>query len=156
MRKALKYIVISILSISLLLVFGGCEEDGDDEQKYSVIGSWLMSSVVLKDTPIGDLTMTASGFLGQSGTGAQTSTLILNEDGTAATITSYEAAPDSTEPGTWSQDGNKLAIEGAGIDDIVPFSVGSTSLTLTLTIPIDFDLDGVADDTQVDMTYEKI
>ena len=157
MRHALKYIFISVLSIMLLMVFTGCEEDGsDDEQEYSVVGSWLMSSVVLKDTPIGDLTLTASGFLGQSGTGAETSTLNLNEDGSAATITTYEAAPDSTEPGTWTRDGNRLAIEGAGIDDSVPFSVDSETLTLTLTMPIDFDMNGVAEDTQVDMTYQKL
>lgn len=156
MRNVIKYIIISVLSLSLLFVVTACEDpENEDEKKYSVVGTWLMSSVVMKDTPIGDLTLTASGFLAQSGTGAQTSTLILNEDGSAAVTTTYEAAPDSTEPGSWTQDGDMLTINGAGIDDTVPFSVDEETLIITLTMPVDFYSNGMPEDIQIDMTYEK-
>ena len=152
-----KYILITILSVTLIISLANCENDeGDDDQEYTIVGSWLLSSVVLKDTPVGNLNMTAAGFLGQSGTGAETSTLSLNEDGSAAVTTTYTAAPDTTEPGSWSQEDDLLTIDGAGIDATVPFTLESSTLTLQHTFAIDFDLDGVTEDTQVDMTYQRL
>lgn len=157
MHNALKYMIISVLTFSMLVLFTACEDtENEDEQTYSVVGTWLMSSVVMKDTPVGDLTLTALGFLAQSGTGAQTSTLILNEDGSAAVITTFETAPDSTEPGSWTQSGDLLTIDGAGINDTAPFSVDEETLILSLTMPVDFYANGMPEDTQIDMTYTKL
>ena len=90
-----------------------------------------------------------------SGTGATSSTLQLNENGTASVKTTYADSDDDVIGGTWSQEGNKLIIGGAGIDDTVPYAVDGNTLTLTLTMPVDFDSDGVADETEIDMIYKR-
>ncbi len=115
-----------------------------------------MVSVILKDTPIGDLTLPAAQFLAMSETGATTSTMQFNEDGTASLLTTYADSADDVVPGTWSKEGDKLTINGAGIDDTVTYKVDGNTLTLSMIMPIDFDSDGTPEDIKVDMVYNKI
>jgi len=152
-----KYMNIFIMIMTSLIILVACEEsDPDDVEEPTLVGSWLLSKVVMRDTPVGTLNMTADGFLGQSGTGAQTSTLTLNEDGTASVTTTFAASADTTEAGTWVQDEDQLIIENAGINATVPFQMDATSLTLTLIFPIDFLQNGEFQDIQVDMIYDRL
>ena len=158
MHNNARYILFIIIAIIFMVMLTSCEDNDQDEQEQnsSVIGSWLMTNVIIKDTPVGNLTMTGSAFLGMSGTGALTSTLTLNEDGSASVTTTYESVADEVEPGTWSQDGDFLVITGAGIDDTVAYELLDNTLTLTVIMQIDFAGDGFAEDTEVDMTYTAI
>ncbi|MBN1560981.1 hypothetical protein JW998_12080, partial [candidate division KSB1 bacterium] len=80
-----------VFALMLILVGSGCDKDNgvEPEKNQSIIGAWRMVSVTLKDTPIGDLTLPAAQFLEMSGTGATTSTLRFNEDGSASVTTTY-------------------------------------------------------------------
>jgi hypothetical protein len=144
-----------------LVVGSGCKEDNgvepqNNESNESLEGSWRLTTVTLKDTPVGDMTLPAAQFLEMSGTGATTSTMQFTEDGSAAVTTTYEDADDEVIPGTWRKESDKLVIEGAGIDQTVPYAIDGSTLTLTIILPIDFDSDGTADDTDVDMIYTKL
>jgi hypothetical protein len=153
---------ISLLFVSAILlslvVGSGCKEDNgvEPQKNESLEGSWRLTSVTMKDTPVGDITLTAAQFLEMSGTGATTSTMQFNEDGSAALTTTYEDADDEVVPGTWSKDGDKLIIVGAGIDDTVPYAINGSTLTLTIILPIKFDPDGTAEDTEINMVYTKL
>ena len=153
-KKSLLF-VISIVLLSLLIA---CENPDENETKSdpTIVGSWLMTNILIKDSPVGDLSMSASAFLGMSGTGALTSTLTFSEDSTASVTTTYESAPDTTEPGFWLQSGDSLIIDGAGIDATVPFVLEANSLTITIILPIDFAQNGTPIDTNVDMTYSSV
>ena len=105
---------------------------------------------------MGNLYLTANIFLQMSGTGATSSTLQLNEDGSASVTTTYEDDSEEEVPGTWTIEGNQLNLVGAGIDDIVPYSINGNTLTLTLTLPVDFDSDGTSEDTEIDMIYNRL
>jgi hypothetical protein len=144
-----------------LVVGSGCKEDNgvepqNNESNESLEGSWRLTTVTLKDTPVGDMTLPAAQFLEMSGTGATTSTMQFTEDGSAAVTTTYEEGDDVVIPGTWRKESDKLVIEGAGIDQTVPYAIDGSTLTLTIILPIDFDSDGTADDTDVDMIYTKL
>lgn len=147
-----------LVSMLCIVVGSGCKEDNgvEPEKNESLEGSWRLTSVTLKDTPVGDLTLPAAQFLEMSGTGATTSTMQFNEDGSASVTTTYEEGDDEVIPGTWSKDGDKLVIVGAGIDDTVPYAIDGSTLTLTIILPIDFDSDGTAEDTEIDMVYKKL
>jgi hypothetical protein len=153
---------IRLLLVSALLLFlvvgNGCDKDNgvEPEKNQSIIGAWRMVSVILKDTPIGNLTLPAAQFLEMSGTGATTSTMRFNEDGSASLTTTYADSADDVVAGTWSKDGDKLTIGGAGIDDTVGYKVDGSTLTLTMMMPIDFNSDGTAEDTEIDMVYTKL
>jgi hypothetical protein len=110
----------------------------------------------LKDTQVGDIIVPAAQFLEMSGTGAKTSTLQFKEDSTVTLITTYEDADDEMVPGTWSEDGDKLIIDGAGIDDTVPYDIDGSTLTLTIILPIAIDPSGPEEDTNVEMFYIKL
>ncbi len=148
-----------ILVVVLTLIIGlACEKDSGTapEKNDSILGSWRLVDVVLKDTPVGDMTLSANLFLEMSETGAQTSTMQFNEDGSAALITTYENNSSDTVPGIWSKDGDELTIGGAGIDDTVGCDVDGNSLTLTMSMLIDFDSDGTPEDITVDMNYTRL
>jgi hypothetical protein len=151
--------LLFVSAIILSLIIGsGCNKDNgvEPEKNESLEGSWRLISVTLKDTPVGNITMPAAQFLEMSGTGATTSTLQFNEDGSAVLITTYAEGDDDIVPGTWSKDGDKLTIIGAGIDDTVPYAIEGSKLTLTIMMPIDFASNGNAVDTQIDMVYTKL
>ena len=146
-------------AIMLSLVVGsGCNKDSgvEPQENESLEGSWRLTSVTLKDTPVGDMTLPAAQFLALSGTGATTSTMQFNEDGSAAVTTTYEEGDDEVIPGTWSKEGDKLVIVGAGIDDTVPYAIEGSTLTFTIILPIDFASDGNPVDTEIDMVYTKL
>lgn len=146
-------------AIILMLVAGsGCKEDNGVEPQVneSLEGSWRLTTVTLRETPVGDMTLPAAQFLELSGTGATTSTLQFNEDGSAVLTTTYAQGDDEVVPGTWSRDGDQLVIAGAGIDATVPYAINGSTLTLTIILPIDFDDDGTAEDTEIDMIYTKL
>ena len=150
---------VCVSALMLLLAAGsGCKDDNGVEPPVnaSLEGSWRLTNVTLKDTPVGDMTLPAAQFLEMSGTGAKTSTLQFNEDGTVDLTTTYADRDDEVVPGTWSRDGDKLVIVGAGIDATVPYAISGSTLTLTIILPIDFDSDGTAEDTDVDMIYTKL
>ena len=154
-----KILLLFVSAIILSLVVGsGCKEDNgvEPQKNESLEGSWRLTSVTLKETPIGSLTLSAAQFLEMSGTGATTSTMQFNEDGSAALTTTYEEADDEVVPGTWSKDSDKLVIVGAGIDDTVPYAITGSTLTLTIILPIDFESDGTTVDTEIDMIYTKL
>jgi hypothetical protein len=150
-RSTLTVLVVLTLST----VFLTCEGDNNTEPEVneSLVGSWALTSVVMRDTPIGTMTMAAGAFLGMSGTGAATSTLVFVADGTVTLITTYTDESEDTEPGTWSQEGDSLVVDGAGIDQTVSYELDDTSLTLTRIFQIDFDGDGTSEDTPTDMIY---
>jgi|GEM_PF-3292687 len=156
-RRTYRIIFATLLIIGTALVSSCSSDSGSEpEENTTLTGSWQMKSVTMKGTPVGNLTLSAESFLGMSGTGAVRSVLTLNEDGSAVTVTSYEAAADHSEPGQWLLDGDLLSIDGAGIDDSVPYLLQNRILTLTVIMAIDFEQDGTAQDTEVDMSYEKL
>jgi hypothetical protein len=156
-KRTILLLPISALTL-ILFVGNGCDKDNgvEPEKNKSIIGAWRMVSVKLKDTPIGDLSMPAAQFLMMSGTGATTSTLQFNEDGSASLTTTYADSADEVVAGTWTKEGDKLTIIGAGIDDTVSYNVKGSTLTLTRMMPIDFESDGTAEDTEIDMIYTKL
>lgn len=160
MRTLTRIILLLLVSaIMLSMVVGsGCAKDNGVEPKKneSIVGTWRMVSVTLKNTPVGDLKLTAEYFLKMSGTGATTSTLQFNEDGSASLTTTYADSADDVVPGTWSKDGDKLTIGGAGIDDTVSYNIDGSTLTLTMMMPIDFASDGTPEDTEINMVYTKL
>ena len=99
----LLFVLASVLS---LVAGSGCNKDNGVEpvKNESLEGSWRLTSVILKDTPVGDMTLPAATFLEMSGTGATTSTMQFNEDGSASLTTTYEEGDDDVVPGTWSKD----------------------------------------------------
>lgn len=154
-----KKLMSLIAALTLILIVGiGCDKDNavEPEKNKSIIGAWRMVSVTLKDTPIGDLALPAAQFLKMSETGATTSTLQFNEDGSASLTTTYADSADDVVAGTWTKEGDKLTISGAGIDNTVSYNVDGSTLTLTMMMPIDFDSDGTAEDTEIDMVYTKL
>lgn len=158
MRICTRILLMIIVSTILLTLFtgGSCDSGAESTEDVSIIGTWRLVRVIMRSTPVGDLTLTADVFLQLSGTGATTSTLHFYEDGTALLITTYEDESEDEVPGTWSINGDRIAINGAGIDDTVPFHIDGDTLTLTITMPIDFDSDGVAEDTEIDMVYDSV
>jgi len=158
MRDFTRIVLLSLLLTLLLGLFTGssCDKGTEPKKGGSIIGTWRMANVLMKDTPVGDLSMTAEAFLEASGTGATSSVLQINEDGTASVTTTYEDGSEEVVPGTWTRDGNQLTIDGAGIDDTVTYEVDSTTLTLTMIMPIDFDNDGTTEDTEIDMIYSRV
>lgn len=160
MRTNNKIMLLFLVTVIVLGIFltSACEKDNgvEPEKNESIVGAWRLVTAILKDTPVGNITLPAAQFLGMSETGAATSTMQFNEDGSASLTTTFAEGSDEVVPGTWSQDGDNVTIDGAGIDATVPYNVDGTTLTLTLTMPIDFDSDGTADDTKVDMVYNKL
>lgn len=120
------------------------------------IGVWEMTTIIMYDTPVGEMTIPAAQFLGMSGTGAAKSVLEFRQDGTASVVTTYTDTSQDTLAGTWSADGNNLAVSGAGIDDTVQVKVEGNTLTLTRTMAINFTPDGPKEDIVVDMKYTRI
>ena len=157
MSRKIQVLFVSAMILSLVAA-SGCKEDNGVEPvpDAPLEGSWRMTNVVLRDSPVGDITMTAAQFLEMSGTGAQTSTMQFNEDGTAALITTYDEGEDEVVPGTWSKDGDTLVIDGAGMDATVPYAIKGNTLTLTIILAIAFDPEAPAEDTNVDMVYAKL
>jgi len=158
MRPFAKIFRLFIVTVILSGLFAGlqCDKGTDSEKTGSIIGSWRMATVIMKDTPVGNLTLQAEDFLELSGTGATTSTLQFNEDGSAALTTTYTDGSEEVVPGAWTTDGSELNLEGAGIDDTVLYDVDGNTLTLTIILPIDFDSDGTTEDTEVDMIYNRL
>ena len=158
MQTLTRWALSSFLTLMMLGLFTGssCDNGTQPKTAESIVDTWQMTQVVMKDTPVGDLTFTAAQFLGMSGTGAATSTLRFNADGTASLTTTYTEGDDVVVPGTWSTNGDKLTLDGAGIDDTVPYDIDRDTLTLTVTMPIDFAGDGTAEDTEIDMIYTKV
>lgn len=155
-KRAVLFLLVSALSLMLLVGIGCNKDNGVEPQKnQSIIGIWRLVSVTLKNTPIGDMTLSAAQFLKMSETGATTSTLQFNEDGSVSLTTTYEDRPTDVVPGTWAKAGDKLTIVGAGIDDTVDYMVDGNTLTLTIILPIDFESDGTAVDTKINMVYAK-
>ena len=155
--KKLLFLLAPALILSLVAV-SGCSKDSatEPEQDASLVNSWRLTTVTLKDTQVGDIIVPAAQFLELSGTGAKTSTLEFKEDGTVTLTTTYDGADDDVVPGTWSKDGNKLIITGAGIDDTVPYDIDGNTLTLTIILPIAIDPNGPEEDTDVEMKYTKL
>jgi hypothetical protein len=160
MKILIRIALLLMVSALMYTLFTGssCDKatEPQEEEEATLTGSWRMANITIKDTPVGNLTMTASAFLGMSGTGATTSTLQFNEDGTCATITTYDDGSEESVPGTYTVEGDQLAITGAGIDATVPYTLTSTTLTITIIMAIDFNSDGELEDFAIDMTYNKI
>ena len=157
MNRIRVLLLISAIAMSLF-VGSGCDEDNGVEPKEnkSIVGSWRLSSVKMKGTPVGELTLPAAQFLEMSETGATTSTLRFSEDGSASLITTYADSADDVVAGSWTKNGDKLTIDGAGIDDTVTYNVDGNTLTLTMMMPIDFYSDGTPEDTELDMIYTRL
>lgn len=157
MRICVRILLFPIVSAIMFTLFIGssCDKGTESKEEGTIIGTWRLNRVKVKDTPVGDLKLTAENFLGMSGTGATSSTLRINEDGTASVLTTYTDGSEDEVGGTWMIDGDMLVVEGAGIDDTIPFDLDGNTLTLTLTLPIDFYSDGTPEDTEVDFIYRK-
>ncbi|MBN1895528.1 hypothetical protein JW906_13605 [bacterium] len=157
MRASIKTALALLGSAMLMSLCTGssCDKGTEPKKSGSLTGKWRMVRVLMKDTPVGNLTLTAESFLAASGTGATSSVLQINEDGSASVTTTYEDSSVVVVPGTWTRDGDQLTLDGAGIDDTVTCQVDGDTLTLTLIMPIDFDQDGTADDTEIDMIYSR-
>ncbi|MBE0643002.1 MAG: lipocalin family protein [Bacteroidetes bacterium] len=146
--------IIAIIFISVT----GCDNSTDPAPASpdTFVGAWEMTTIIMHDTPIGEMTIPAAQFLGMSGTGAAKSVLRFKDDGSASVITTYTDSSQDTISGTWSEDGNNLTVTGAGIDDTVQFKVEGNSLTLTRVMAINFVPDGPKQDIVVDMKYTRI
>jgi hypothetical protein len=148
-----------VSALALALVAGaGCDKDNGAEpvKDQSIIGAWRLASITIKDTPIGDFKVPAAQFLAMSGTGATTSTLRFNEDGSVILTTTYADSADGVVPGTWTAEGDTLTIVGAGLDGTIGYDVDGNTLALTRRMPIDFDFDGIPEDREIDMIYKRL
>jgi hypothetical protein len=156
-NRTILLLLVSAIILSLIVGIGCDNDNGAEPTKTeSIVGTWQLASVVMKNTPVGNLNLTAESFLTMSGTGATTSTLQFNEDGSASVTTTYADSADDVIAGTWSKEGDKMTIGGAGIDDTVPYDIDGNTLTLTMMMPIDFNSDGTTEDTEIDMVYNKL
>jgi len=158
MRTYIRMILLLLVSATMLCLFthSSCDNGTGSEENESIVGTWRLVDVIMKDTPVGELSLTAENFLELSGTGATSSTLQFNEDGSASLTTTYADSSEEVVPGSWTIDGDKVILVGVGIDDTVPYDVDGNTLTLTITLPIDFDSDGTAEDTKIDMIYNRV
>jgi hypothetical protein len=158
-NKIYKIFLISVFAVSLG-VLSGCSEDdngtGPGDSNDTIVGTWKLKSATLRDTPVGNITISADDMLAQSGTGAVSSVLQINEDGTGATITEYQDGTEETVDGTWSIEGDEIVVVDAGIDATVPFKFNNGDLIITITMEIDLAQDGNPEPIQVDMVYERI
>lgn len=151
--------IITLFTVSLIM-FSGCSEDDNgvspENTSETLVGTWKFKAATMYDTPVGDLTFSADAMLSQSGTGAVSSVVQLNEDGTAATTTKYDDGTEETVEGTWTSEGDQITVEGAGLDDTFTYRFSSGDLIITMIMPIDFAQDGNLIDIRVDMVYERI
>jgi hypothetical protein len=159
-KKNLKLVrMFSGTLIAAILFAGiGCDNstDPDPVDNNTFIGVWEMTTIVMHDTPIGEMTIPAAQFLGMSGTGAAKSVLAFEQNGTASVFTTYTDSSQDTISGTWSLDGNTLAVAGAGIDDTVQYNVDGSTLILTRVMAINFTPESPKEDIVVDMKYARI
>ena len=158
MKKVTNKLLLFIFITLTIGFLAGCDSDSGTESNEpgSVVGTWQLTSAVLYNTPVGTMTLTAEIFLDNSGTGAETSVLQFNEDGTASVTTNYEDGSEETIGGTWSTNGDNITVVGAGLDDTMTYEVSGNTLTLTLIMPIDFFGDGNEIDVTIDMIYNRI
>ncbi|MDZ7722622.1 MAG: hypothetical protein U5R06_07355 [candidate division KSB1 bacterium] len=156
--RTIRILVLLIASALMQVLFIGssCDNGVESKKEESIVGNWRMSNVVMKNTPVGDMSMTAEQFLELSGTGATSSVLLLNEDGSASVTTTYTGSSDVVVDGTYSLNGDELIINDVGIDNIVGYDIDGNTLTITVMMPIDFDSDGTDEDIEVDMVYNKV
>ena len=161
MKKDLKavHVLTGTLIAVFLFVSVSCDNGTDPAPvlpSNTIIGSWEMTTIIMHDTPVGELTIPAAQFLAMSATGAAKSVLNFQEGGEASVVTTYEDSSQDTISGTWSSEGVNLTVEGAGIDDTVTFEVDESTLTLTRTMAINFVPDGPKEDIVIDMIYNRI
>ena len=158
-NKLYRIFLISVFAVSLV-VLSGCSEDdngtGPGDSDDTLVGTWKLKSATLRDTPVGDISLTADALLAQSGTGAVSSILQINEDGTGATITEYADGTEETVEGTWNIEGDEIVVVDAGIDDTVAYRFSNGDLIITITMEIDLAQDGNLVPIQVDMVYGRI
>jgi len=145
-----------LLMVLALFIGSSCENQTGPENEGTLVGTWQLAIVTMKDTPVGDIFMTAEQFLGRSGTEAQTSTLQLNEDGSASLTTTYTDGSSDTVDGSWSSDGDELTINEAGMDDTFPYELDRFTLTIIMIMAIDFDSDGTEEDIEIEMKYNRV
>ena len=86
MRRYVRIIVFLFVSVIMVSLFtnSSCDKGVDPDKKETLTGTWKLVEAIMKDTQVGDLTLSAEYFLGQSGTGATSSVLQINEDSTAS------------------------------------------------------------------------
>lgn len=151
-------IVTGTLIAIMLLVAVACDNgtDPDPVDTNTFIGVWEMTTIVMYDTPIGEMTIPAAQFLGMSGTGAAKSVLEFEEGGTVSVYTTYTDSSQDTISGSWSTAGDDLAVSGAGIDDTVQYNVDGSTLILTRVMAINFTPESPKQDIVVDMKYARI
>ena len=150
--------LISVMILIMLFSYSGCDNSTDPDQKEegSIIGTWQMETIKMYDTPIGELTVSATQFLEMSGTGATNSILQFNEDSSASVITTYNDSSQDTISGTWTFVGDSLHVVGAGIDDTVGYGVDGNQMTLTRIMAINFTPNAPKEDIVIDMIYKRI
>lgn len=160
MRKHWKPADIFAGAFMALMLFAAaaCDNgtDPDPVDNDTFIGVWEMTTIVMYDTPIGEMTIPAAQFLGMSGTGAAKSVLEFRDNGTASVYTTYTDSSQDTISGTWSMSGSDLAVSGAGIDDTVQYKVDGSTLVLTRVMAINFTPESPKQDIVVDMKYARI
>lgn len=158
MRKFTNILPALFGAIILVFLFTiiSCDSGTESKNEGTIIGAWQMVTIKMYDTPVGTLTIQAEQFLSMSGTGATTSILQFNEDGSAFVATTYTDSDPDTINGTWTSDGDSLTVVGAGIDDTVSFNVDGTTLTLTRIMAINLTPDAPKEDTTIDMIYSRV
>lgn len=154
----LPHVFTGALVTALLFVVIGCDNGTDPAPPAAdtFIGVWEMTTIVMYDTPVGELTIPAAQFLQSSGTGAVKSILEFKQDGTASVITTYDDSSQDTISGTWTEEGDSLTVAGAGIDDTVQYKVNGSALTLTRIMAINFTPESPKVDIVVDLKYTRI
>ena len=150
--------LIGVIYLVMLFTYSSCDNstDPDPKEEGSIIGTWQMVTIKMYDTPVGELTIPAAQFLEMSGTGATTSILQFDEDGSASVITTYNDSSQDTIAGTWTSEGDNLIVEGAGIDDTVSFDVDGDTMTLTRIMAINFTPEAPKEDIVIDMIYNRV
>lgn len=160
MRKFKNVLVgIIIATMSIFLFTGSSCDNGTDpkpKENGSIVGTWQMVTIKMHDTPIGEMTIPAAQFLGMSETGAKASVLQFTVDGSASVLTTYADDSQDSIPGTWTSEGDKLTVEGAGIDDTVTFKVDGDTMTITRVMAINFVPDTPKEDITIDFIYNRI
>lgn len=148
--------LITVIFAVLICTCTSCNNTTEPEKEDTIVGTWQMVTIMMYDTPAGTLTIPAAQFLAMSETGATTSVLQFNEDGSASVATTYSEANPDTIAGTWVADGDQLTVVGAGIDDTVTFKVDDDVLTLSRIMSINFVPNTPKQDVNIDMIYDRI
>ncbi len=149
MKSTTRVIALLVgLLLGMFLLTGSDCNKSSEPGTASLIGTWKLTQMTVKGTPLGDMTMTEAtpGFPNMS--------ITVNENGTF-TATTVDEGTTETETGTWSTNGDQFTITVDGTSETHTYSLNGNTLTLTMTLDMDLDGDYVAETYNVEMQFTK-